>query len=168
MPGFNADQGSGYKIVGTAPPQYATGGASSAGGYTTTTGGTGTYAMLGLGQTIKPLQTGKICVTLDGFAQMAVAAAVGAGLVYGLAYGTGTAPVNYGGLTGTVLGATSSFKYSVVPTSITNSDTPIGMDRVALGLVPGTTYWFDVYATNYIPADRVNILNPTINLLETP
>ena len=164
MPGYNTDRGSGLQYIGPGPSSASK--ASANAGFTSTTGGTGAYAMLGIGATMTPNASGNVIVTVDGFMQSELAGTVGSGLIFGLAYGPGTPPVNYGGLTGTVAGTTNSFKYSAAPTSITNSDEPFGFIRLISGLQVGTVYWFDVFTTNYIPAARVNIVNPVLNIIE--
>ena len=174
MPGWSSDVGTGFGGP-TGPPgpgPYGTGGTFGqvASGFTTSTGGTGTWLMVGLGATFTPQLTGKILAYVEA-GVLCQGLGNGAGVMYGLFYGpvgANAPPANYGPLTGTVLGSTQAFKYAAIPSATTDAGNVVSFLRLLAGLTPGVTYWFDLAATNFIPAARVNFTSPNVVLTELP
>lgn len=95
--------------------------------------------MMGLGSacSFTPQGTGQVVATFTGVFRDS--GTTGAGTVGGR-FGTGTAPANAAGASGTQWGGSADL--SVLPTG-TSGGPPFALNQL-LALTPGTTYWFDL------------------------
>jgi hypothetical protein len=101
----------------------------------------GGTVMMGLGSTcaITPKNTGNVEVTFSFFAQStSTTPNIATQQIY---YGTGSAPANGQGMTGTVLNVIQE-RLSIA--SSTGSFIPASLGFVVTGLAVGTAYWFDL------------------------
>jgi hypothetical protein len=117
-----------------SPATFATGGALSPTGTTTT----GTGVMMGMGATFKitPVRSGKVVLTIVGSMASSVAAAAAQVVLF---YGTGTAPANAAAPTGTSVGGQITGN-----SATTNYNLPFTASGLVTGLVLGTQIWFDL------------------------
>ena len=98
--------------------------------------GATTAVMMGLNKVLTPVSSGKVLVIVSGEVTNNTS---GDGCKYGIRYGTGTPPVNGAAVTGTQIGTTVTAQATG---SVLNA--PFSHHGVAVGLVPGTAYWFDI------------------------
>jgi hypothetical protein len=116
---------------------------------------------MGLGATcaITPAASGKVLVTVTGFAQSLTAAA---NITVGCRYGTGAAPANGDADTGTRFGAHAD---PVVKPGTTGVSVPFAFTGL-LSLTPGTSYWLDVVAATGTGADHAKITDVGVTAVE--
>jgi hypothetical protein len=102
---------------------------------TTSTAG----VMMGLGSTahLTPTTTGSFLVTFCGGCRNGAAGQ--SAVLFGMRYGTGTAPTNGAAATGTIFGPSSNL-YSAA----NNAAAPFNFTALVTGLAVGTDYWFDM------------------------
>lgn len=163
--------------TGPTGPTGGTGGTGAAGatGPTGPTGPAGSFAstqstptnkaaiasgqMVGLAGAITPAVTGKVLVTIDG----TVAGSVLGATVQGtMLYGTGTAPANGAGITGTATGQSVNNNALVLNAPVTFS-----LTRRITGLTLTVPIWIDIYgATN--GGSTYTLADITITAVEYP
>ena len=129
------------------------------------------YTGLGEGATITPLKTGTVFVSfMTSINNAEISPAAGDGLIYGLYYGTGTAPAagSAVGSTGKSVGMTGAYYIeSITGLAAPNIRVPIWVIGLATGLAVGTKYWFDsATATNITIGSNFTFLNPSIIMFE--
>jgi hypothetical protein len=121
----------------------------------------GSAGMAGLGNRLNfgltPLTSGRVHVSIDGFVQPPNN---GIALTQ-LVYGTGTAPVVFGGFTGT----TGAFAQEIGCTGTTGMYIPYSTEAI-LNLQPGIKYWFDLFVTGTLSNPSPNTYN--CNAFEIP
>lgn len=125
-----------------------------------------TLVMMGIGSTCSytPVKSGKVMITLTGYMQIATAVQT---CQVGGRYGTGTAPTNGTAVTGTRWGAVGD--PSLRPPSV-GGPTVVSFTSLITGLVPSTTYWFDLAlgCSGGAGADAVQIQNISVVIMEVP
>ncbi len=106
----------------------------------TGTNSTAAYVMLGLGSSWKltPSKYGTVRLHINGQLNNGTTAD---GINVIIAYGTGTAPINGAGVTGTTVGLNTIFTDL---TGLTTNGVPFSKDVIVTGLTPTTAYWFDL------------------------
>ena len=117
--------------------------------------------MMGLGSTIAytPTGTGNMLVTFAGFAHTATAAV---GVSVAPRYGTGTAPANGAGVSGTRFGPAGDPQLQAAgPTR----EAGFAFTAVVAG-TPATAYWFDVATDTTNGADTATITNVSCTIAE--
>jgi hypothetical protein len=112
-------------------PNVVTGTAASPTGTTSSS-----YVMMGLAIYITPTVTGRLKVSLAGFAKNGTA---GSGCRFAVRYGTGTAPTNGSASVGSTMGLALD-----ATSDAANSALPFCADGMMTGLTLGTQYWIDV------------------------
>src|SRR6266705_2914519 len=117
-----------------APLQYSP---SNPTGTTSSTG-----VMMGLGNSITPIGTGRLSITISG--TIFNAGGVGDGAKVQIRQGSGSLPTNGAALTGTAVGGQVQFV-----SSTTAERVPFALQAVVTGFTPGVAIWIDValYAT---------------------
>lgn len=120
--------------------------------------------MMGLGSTCQftPASSGKVAVTVTGFAQIATAAVPE---TVGARFGTGAAPANGAAVPGgaTRFGAVGD--QAVQPAAVGQG---VGFSFTdVLQLVAGTTYWFDLALLTSAGADAASVTNVSMSFVET-
>lgn len=107
-------------------------------------GSTGAQTMLGLAGSITPTVTGNVLVIFSGQI-VSTTGSVGNGISYGIAYGTGTAPTNGAGITGTQPVKTLEYTNPAAATAA-DVNAPFTMQALLSGLTLNTAIWLDLYA----------------------
>lgn len=114
--------------------------------------------MMGMGSTVKltPVYSGRVTVMFNATGTTAA----NNNLTVKGYYGTGTAPSNGAGVTGTQFGSTiSTFE------ATTGAAIPSGVSGTITGLTPGTAYWFDL-AVNTSSSGTAVVNNVTASVVE--
>jgi hypothetical protein len=151
---------------GPAGPGVGLGVATSYSMSSTPTGTTsGTLVMMGLGTIIRftPSLSTRVFISLQGTFSNTDA---DSGTVFGVCYGTGTAPINGaaspGG--GTLVGASGpSYVRMTSPTA--NAFCHGCITYIVTGLTPGASYWFD-YALANITSGTASVVSPFATIFE--
>lgn len=122
---------------------------------TTSTG----FVMMGFGSTAKLTPTFGTKVEITFYGAITNTTTSGGGEVV-LRYGTGTAPSNQSGLTGSSVGA-------AIPGSgaIAGQFLPYSLPNIVTGLTPGTQYWFDL-ALVALTGGTASIVNNGVTIRE--
>lgn len=126
---------------------------------------TSVYVMLGTGATITPATTGTVEVIISQECINGTSTGATDGLLYQIAWGTGSAPANGAAQTGTVVGIPHEMENG---STVTTGDRKTGCPINALitGLTPGTTYWIDEQIKAVVAADAQTTINVVEDLLE--
>jgi hypothetical protein len=104
-------------------------------------GSSGAMMGHGVGCAITPVYSSRVEVRFQGGI---ISSATGATVNLQAKFGTGTAPANGAGSTGTSIGSVETATLS----SNINSGPPFGgLGGIITGLTPGTAYWFDIFLT---------------------
>lgn len=125
-------------------------------GTTSTTG-----VMMGLAGSFTPIRSGKVMAIISG--NMANNTA-GNGASAQIRYGTGSAPANAAGLTGTVMGGISQILNDAVALIVLGSGN-FTCNAIIDGLGLGTAYWLDVSLAS-ITGGTSTISNVSISIVE--
>jgi hypothetical protein len=151
--GASAQTEIGCKVVASTPTLYCYGPLNSGYGTTTTAAPhapstTSAYWMVGLANYITPVKTGNIVCNITGYVTATGATTATIGLLYQMAYGTGTAPTNTAGTTaatGTPVGAIMKYENGTTLTAVGDLARTVSTGNVLItGLTPGTQYWVDL------------------------
>lgn len=129
------------------------------------TGSTSTsLVMMGLGSTCTytPASSGIVLVNVTGYGTTLGAVAQ---LGVGARYGTSTPPVNGTAVTGTRFGGIGDGQ--IRPTAASFSEA-FAFTGLLTGLIPATTYWFDVAISTSNPADAGTISSVSMTMVELP
>ena len=162
----------GAGAAGPTGPTGPTGAADATGASSNATPGnptapsaTGSYAMQGLAGAITPAHTGTVLVVISGDIVAPATATAGNGILLQLSYGTGGAPINAAGVTGTQVGAIMEY---MVPVNSTDTDlfVPFSMQYVLSGLALHVAVWLDLAAESVATASAVGVANVTISAIE--
>lgn len=171
VPTFNCVELAGAGVTGPTGPvnTYATGGTAFTSSLSGTTG-TAAPVMAGIGTTFKPITTGKVQVTIDGYFLDLAGVTVDGGLQYGMRYGPtgGAAPTNQQALTGIAAGATAAVALFGTPTAAADVAFPFSITRLLTGLTLNQMYWVDMTTLALVAADKFAIGNPNITIVELP
>jgi len=113
--------------------------------------------MMGLAGAITPAVTGRVVVMISGDA---FDGATGSGATLQIYFGTGSAPANGAGVTGSTAG--SAVKFIAATTA---ARAPFALHAVITGLVVSTAYWLDV-GMQATAANLATIENTSITAFE--
>lgn len=100
------------------------------------TSSTAAFVMMGLAGTITPVATGRLVITISGYATNTL---ITDGGFYKMAFGTGSAPSNGGAATGTVIGGTPAFTATAASAAV-----PFSLTYSTTGLTLGVAVWIDL------------------------
>ena len=133
---------------------------------------TSAYKMQGLGYLITPATpSGQIRVNISANAvvtQTTVGTGINLQIWYGPMVAGVAAPANGAAIPASAIqiGGTTTWETGVTLTTAANSYIPIDIDGLALGLVPGQQYWFDIAAQSITTASACQLTSVTGILYE--
>ena len=156
--------------AGAGPTGYNTGGTFQAAGLIMTgTTSTTVPAMLGLGTTFTPSNTGKILLEIEGSCYNEAGTVATSGLFLGVRYGPtgGAPPTNRSALTGLAVGPTLRIEAGATIT-VADWSVPFHMSRLISGLTIGQNYWFDLTTLAIVNSAAIIVLNPNTVIVELP
>ena len=104
-------------------------------------------------------------VTISGDIVTSNAHGANDGITWQLHYGTGTAPSNGAGSTGSTLGSFQTYTLASAATAAGDVNAPFSKTFAVKGLTVGTTYWFDLSAA-YVTAANFAFSNLDVVLEE--
>ena len=91
---------------------------------------------------------------------------VNTGIIFYLAYGTGTAPSANASATGTTASMQMEYTLPIAATAAANIRQPVSLIGSMTGLTAGTTYWIDVAAKAVTTGSQVAINQVSLTAIE--